>query len=41
MPMICEVCGGTEEEAEIEAQADHLHICSDCIGDRQQAELTE
>ncbi|WP_255679492.1 hypothetical protein [Brevibacillus humidisoli] len=35
MPRICEVCGNEEESRSEESQQVILHVCDNCIQDRQ------
>lgn len=41
MPLICEVCGNREEAAEANLSKDHLHVCSNCVKDREHPDVPE
>ncbi|MBP1153786.1 MULTISPECIES: hypothetical protein [unclassified Paenibacillus] len=40
MPMICEVCGSVEDSVELSALNEHLHVCANCMMDRQHPEVS-
>ncbi|GCL73359.1 MULTISPECIES: hypothetical protein [Paenibacillus] len=40
MPIICEVCGSIEDSEEWIAPNDHLHVCANCVTDRQPPDLS-
>lgn len=40
MPVICEVCGSVEDAAEWVTLNEHLHVCANCMMDRQQPDIS-